>query len=80
MSEVHRPMQHVQGYTRFHWTLLSSGYLLRIAPAAARVTGKQTMMKKHTSFAGHFDGHDNMPVRYHVHRLNQKVQDFNRSH
>jgi hypothetical protein len=38
------PMQHLQGYTGSHWTLPLGNYLLRIAPAAARVTGKQTIM------------------------------------
>ncbi len=40
----HCPMQHVQGYTRSHWTLPSGNYSLRIAPAAARTTiNKPTM-------------------------------------
>jgi hypothetical protein len=29
--------------------------------------------KKYTSFAGHFDGHDDVPVRYGVHRPIRKV-------
>ncbi len=37
----HPPMRHVQGYSGSHWTLASGDYLLRIAPAAARATGKQ---------------------------------------
>jgi hypothetical protein len=31
-----------------HWTLPSGNYSLRIAPAAARATGKQTTMNKYT--------------------------------
>ena len=38
----HRPMGHVQGYSGSHWMLASGNYLLRVAPAAARATGKQT--------------------------------------
>jgi hypothetical protein len=45
----HRPMWHVQGYSRSHWMLPSGDYLLRIAPAAARATGKQTTINKYTS-------------------------------
>jgi hypothetical protein len=38
-------MQHVQGYTGNHYTLPSGNYLLCIAPAVARATGKQMAMK-----------------------------------
>jgi hypothetical protein len=41
-------MQHVQGYFGSHWTLALGNYLLRIAPAAARATGKQTTINKYT--------------------------------
>jgi hypothetical protein len=44
----HRPMRHVQGYSRSHWMLPSGDYSLRIAPAAARATGKQTTINKYT--------------------------------
>jgi hypothetical protein len=44
----HCPMWHVQGYSRSHWMLPSGNYLLRIAPAAARATGKQTTINKYT--------------------------------
>jgi hypothetical protein len=44
----HRPMRHVQGYSRSHWTLPSGDYSLRITPAAARATGKQTTINKYT--------------------------------
>jgi hypothetical protein len=44
--KVHQPMQHVQGYSRSHWMPPSGDYLLRIAPAAARATGKQTTINK----------------------------------
>ncbi len=44
----HCLMCYVQGYSRSHWTLASGNYLLRIAPAAARATGKQTTINKCT--------------------------------
>jgi hypothetical protein len=44
----HCPMGHVQGYSGSHWTLPLGDYLLRIAPAAARATGKQTTINKYT--------------------------------
>jgi hypothetical protein len=46
--KVHCLMQHVQGYSRSHWTLASGNYSLRISPAAARATGKQTTINKYT--------------------------------
>jgi hypothetical protein len=45
LGGVHRPMQHVQGYSGSHWTLLLGNYSLRIAPAAAGVTANKTTMK-----------------------------------
>jgi hypothetical protein len=42
----HCLMRHVQGYSGSHCMLASGNYLLRIAPAAARATGKQTTMNK----------------------------------
>jgi hypothetical protein len=44
----HRPMQHVQGYSGSHWTPALGDYLICIAPAAARATGKQTTINKYT--------------------------------
>jgi hypothetical protein len=44
----HHPMQHVQGYSGSYWTLPSGNYLLRIAPVAARATGKQTTINEYT--------------------------------
>jgi hypothetical protein len=44
----HRPMRHVQGYSGCHWMPPSGNYLLRITPAAARATGKQTTINKYT--------------------------------
>jgi hypothetical protein len=44
----HHPMLHVQGYSRSHWMPPPGNYLLRIAPAAARATGKQTTINKYT--------------------------------
>jgi hypothetical protein len=34
---VHRPMEHIQGFTRSHWMPPSSECLRRIAPTAAMV-------------------------------------------
>jgi hypothetical protein len=42
----HRLMWYVQGYSGSHWMLALGDYLLRIAPAAARATGKQTTINK----------------------------------
>jgi hypothetical protein len=44
----HHPMRHVQGYFGSHWMPPLGNYLLRIAPAAARATGKQTTINKYT--------------------------------
>jgi hypothetical protein len=44
--EAHPPMQHVQGYSGSHWTPALGNYMLRIAPGAARATGKQTTINK----------------------------------
>jgi hypothetical protein len=78
--EAHRPMQHVQGYSGSHWTPPSGNYLLRIAPAAARATGKQTTINKYTYKAGRFDYHGNAPVRNCAHCLMEEIQGFTRSH
>jgi hypothetical protein len=74
------PMQHVQGYSGSHWMLPSGDYSLRIAPVAARATGKQTAISKYTYKAGHFDGHGNVPVCNCAHRTMEEVQGFTRSH
>jgi hypothetical protein len=73
-------MQHVQGYSGSHWTLALGNYLLWIAPAAARATGKQTTINKYTYKAGHFNGHDNAPVCNRTHCPMDEVQSFTRSH
>jgi hypothetical protein len=78
--EVHHPMQHVQGYSGSHWMPALGNYLLRIAPAAARATGKQTTINKYTYKAGCFDGHGDAPVRNRMHRPMEEVQSFTRSH
>ncbi len=44
----HRPMWYVQGYSGSHWMPASGNYSLRIAPAAARATGKHTTINKCT--------------------------------
>jgi hypothetical protein len=64
----HRLMRHVQGYNGSHWMLASGNYLLRIAPEAARATGIQTTINKHTCEDGHFDGHGDAPVSNRAHR------------
>jgi hypothetical protein len=43
--KVHRPMQHVQGYSGSHWMLPLGNYLLCIAPVAARATANETTKK-----------------------------------
>jgi hypothetical protein len=73
-------MQHVQSYLGSHWAPPLGNYLLRIAPAATRATGKQKTINKYTYFAGHFDGHGNAPVRNRAHCLMEEVQGFTRSH
>jgi hypothetical protein len=76
----HCPMRHVQSYSGSHRTPASGDYSLRIAPAAARATGIQTTINKHTCKAGHFDGHGNALVRNRAHRLMEEGQSFTRSH
>jgi hypothetical protein len=78
--KVHRLMQHVQGYSRSHWMPALGDYLLCIAPAATRATGKQTTTNKYTYKAGCFDGHGNVPVSNRAHCLMEEVQGFTRSH
>ncbi len=78
--KVHCPMQHVQGYSGSHWMPAWGDYLLRIAPAAARATGKQTTINKYTYKAGCFDGHGNALTRNSAHFLMEVVQGFTRSH
>jgi len=44
-STWHRPMQHVHGSSRSHWTLPSGDYSLRITPAAAMETINKTTIQ-----------------------------------
>jgi hypothetical protein len=44
----HHLMQQIQGHTIFPWKPPSGNYSLRIAPAAARATGKQTTINNYT--------------------------------
>jgi hypothetical protein len=76
----HHPMQHVQGYSGSHWMPPSGDYLLCIALAATRATGKQTTINKYTYKAGRFDGHGNALVRNRTHCLMEEVHGFTRSH
>jgi hypothetical protein len=78
--KAHILMQHVQGYSGSHWTPALGNYLLRIAPAAARATSKQTKINKNTYKAGRFNGHGDAPVCNRVHRLMEEIQGFTRSH
>jgi hypothetical protein len=73
-------MRHVQGYSGSHWMLQLGNYLLCIAPAASRATGKQTTINKYTYKAGRFDGHVDALVRNPAHCPMEKVQGFTRSH
>jgi hypothetical protein len=73
-------MQHVQGYPGSHWMLTSGKYLLCIAPAATRATGKQTTINKYTYFAGNFDGHGSVLVQHWAYRPMEEVQGLTRSH
>ncbi len=73
---VHRPAQHVQGYTESHWMPPSGDYSLCRALAAAGATANKTTMKKCTNFAGHFDGRGGAPVHYRAHRHMEEVQGF----
>jgi hypothetical protein len=77
---VHCPMQHVQGYSRSHWTPPLGNYSLCIALAAARATANKIMMKKCSNFAGHFDGHDSALVGYCAHCPMEEVQGYVRCH
>jgi hypothetical protein len=71
--EVHLPMQHVQGYSRSHWTPPSGSYLLHIAPTAARATANKTTTTKCTKKTGHFYGCNSVLVQYHMHCLIEEV-------
>ena len=70
-------MEDIQGYSGSHWRLPLGNYLLHIAPADARVTGKTTKMGKDTLFAGHFNDHGNA-LWYSVHCPIEVVQGYKR--
>jgi hypothetical protein len=76
----HCLMRHAQGYLRSHGMPPLGDNSLRIAPAAARATGKQTSINKYTYFAGHFDGRGSAPIQYHAYHPMEEVQGFARSH
>jgi hypothetical protein len=44
--KAHCLMQHVQGYSRSHWTPPSGDYSLHIAPVAARATANKMTTTK----------------------------------
>jgi hypothetical protein len=77
--KAHHPIQHVQGYSGSYWMPPLGDYSLRIAPAAARATGKQTTINKYTKRNGHFDGHGGAPVQYRVYHPMEEAQGFVRS-
>ena len=56
-------MQRNQGYYGSHGMPASGNYSLCITPAAARATGIQITINKHTCKDGHFDGQGDAPVR-----------------
>jgi hypothetical protein len=68
------------GLLRKPWTPPLGNYLLRIAPVAARTTGKQTTINKYSYKAGHFNGHGGAPVQYRAYHPMEEVQGFTRSH
>jgi hypothetical protein len=76
----HCPMQNVQRYSGSHWMPALGNYLLCIAPASARATGKQTTTNKYTNKAGCFECHRDAMVRHRVHRPMEEVQGFTKSH
>jgi hypothetical protein len=78
--KAHHQMQHVHGYSGSHWTLPLGNYSLRIAPANARATGKQTTINKYTKRNGHFDGRGGAPVQYCAYCPMEEVQGSVRSH
>jgi hypothetical protein len=77
---VHCLMQHVQGYSRSHWTPPLGNYLLRNAPAASEATANKITMTKCDHFAGRFDCCGGAPVQYHAQCPIEVVQGFTRSH
>jgi hypothetical protein len=66
-----------------HWKPLDAaiGQLLTLYhPGGRQGDSKQTMMKKCTNFAGHFDGCGGALICYFTHCLMEKVQSFGKSH
>jgi hypothetical protein len=55
-------MENIQGFAKSHWTPPLGDYSLCIALMAAWVPFKTMRMKENTSFAGHSNGHGNVPV------------------
>ena len=77
---AHCLMENVQDFAGSHWTPPSGDCLLCIALAAAQVSFKTTTIKEYTNFAGHSNGHGNVPVLYLAHCPMEEVQGFTRSH
>jgi hypothetical protein len=73
----HRPMQHVQGYTKSHWTLPSGNYSLRIASADTEATANKTTMYYVPTLMA-----ISMEIamwHYYSHPLMEEVQGFHKS-
>ena len=78
--EAHLPMEDVQGYIGSHWAPPSGDYLLRIAPAAARITANKATINKRFHIPWSFDGHRDAAVRYRAHRPIEVIQGYDKSH
>jgi hypothetical protein len=65
--QAHRHMRSAQRFNLSHWTPQLVEYLLRIAPATARVPYKLLIANKCISLAGNFDDHGDAPVQYPAH-------------
>ncbi len=77
----HRPMQHVQeGYTRSHWIAAIGRLLTLYCLGGCQGDSKQNKDVLCTHFDGHFGGHHDAAVLYHVHRPMEEVQGFHISH
>jgi len=58
---AHRPLEHIQGFTRSHWMLPSGEYMCLIAQAAAMI---DKLVAKHQTRTKHFLPSDYRPVLF----------------
>ncbi len=72
----HRPMQHVQGYTGSHWIAAIGRLLTPYCLGGCQGDSKQNKDVLCTHFDGHFGGHHDAAVLYHMHRPMEEVQGF----